>query len=198
MNNITIRIIDKLYKDWQHKLILFNFICHIRISLMIILGLFSTLTLAIAAERHTLEAESVNLIGGALKVSDSNASGRYTVSLTKPGDSLRFSNLPAAHKLAIRYASVEVGTISVAVNEQSMRKVNVHSSGNLTGSFLYAIIDIEIRSHANLTISINTNDGAINIDQILIGNGNLGLQPDIWNLPPLPVAAGSLRHDLFR
>jgi hypothetical protein len=41
-----------------------------------------------------------------------------------------------------------------------------------------------------LTISLATNDVAVNIDQIIVGDGDLGLPPDIWNLPPLPVAAG--------
>ena len=46
-----------------------------------------------------------------------------------------------ASKLAIRYASVGVGSISVAVNNQPVQKVNVHSSGALANSFLHAIID---------------------------------------------------------
>ncbi len=95
------------------------------------------------ADRHTFEAEAANLIGGASKVSDSSASCGFTARLDEPGDGIRFSNLPDAGKLAIRYASVEVGTISVAVNGQPIRKVNVHSSGDLTSSFLYAITDIE-------------------------------------------------------
>ena len=70
------------------------------------------------------------------------ASGGYLVSLTKPGQGVKFAGLPAAGKLAIRYASVEVGTISVAVNDQPARKVNVHSSGALTGSFLHASLTL--------------------------------------------------------
>jgi alpha-L-fucosidase len=147
------------------------------------------------ARKHSLEAESANLIGGASKVSDNSASGGYLVSLAKSGQGIKFSNLPAAHKLAIHYASVEVGTISLAVNKQSICKVNVHSSGNLTGSFLNAIIDIEIPAHATLTISMTYNDVALNIDQIIIGDGDLGLPPDIWNLPSLQVAAGSYPAD---
>jgi hypothetical protein len=41
-----------------------------------------------------------------------------------------------------------VGTISVEVSDGPARKVNVHSSGALTGSFIYAIIDIEIPADA--------------------------------------------------
>jgi alpha-L-fucosidase len=115
--------------------------------------------------------------------------------LAKPGQAVKFARLPAASKLAIRYASVTNGTISVAVNDQPSRKVNVHSSGALTNSALHAIIDIAIPANAMLTISMATNDVAVNMDQIIVGDGDLGLPPDIWNLPPLPVAAGSYSAD---
>ena len=36
---------------------------------------------------------------------------------------------------------------------------------------------------------------AVDIDRIIVGDGDLGLQPDIWNLPPLPVAAGPYSAD---
>ena len=39
------------------------------------------------------------------------------------------------------------------------------------------------------------NDIAVNIDKIIVGKGDLGLPPDNWNLPPLPVAAGSYSAD---
>ena len=35
----------------------------------------------------------------------------------------------------------------------------------------------------------------MNIDRIEIGNGDLGLKPDIWNLPPLPIADGPFTAD---
>ena len=88
-----------------------------------------------------------------------------------------------------------VGTISVAVNDLPARKVNVHSSGALTNSFLNAIIELAIPAKATLTISLANNDVAVNIDKIIVGDGDLGLPPDIWNLPPLPVAAGPYSAD---
>ena len=124
-----------------------------------------------------------------------SASGSYLVSLAKPDQSVKFPDMKAGAKLAIRYASVSVGTISVAVNNQPALKVNVHSSGALTGSFLYSIIDIPFPNHASLTISLIDKDVAVNIDKIIAGNGDLGLPPDIWNLPTLPVAAGSYPAD---
>lgn len=174
---------------------LFNFIHDIRKFLVGFLFLFYAATSAIAGEQHTFEAESAEAVGGAAKVAGDAASGGYLVSLIKPGQAVKFAGLPAAGKLAIRYASVQVGTISVAVNDQPARKVNIHSSGALTNSFLHSIIDVAIPANATLTISLAANDVAVNIDRILVGDGNLGLPPDIWNLPPLPVAAGSYPAD---
>ena len=134
--------------------------------------------------------------GQAVEIKVSSADGKAVVSLTvdsgliKPGQGIKFTKLPAASKLAIRYASTNVGTISVVVNDQPASKVNVHSSGALTNSFLNAIIDLVIPAKASLTISLATNDVSVNIDRVIVGDGDLGLPPDIWNLPPLPVAAG--------
>ena len=141
------------------------------------------------------EAEAAKRIGEASKATDRSASGGRLVSLSKLGEGVKFTKLPAASKLAIRYASVKVGTISVAVNDQPPRKINVHSSGALTNSFLNAIIELAIPAKATLTISLGTNDVAVNIDRIIVGDGDLGLSPDIWNLPPLPVAAGAYSPD---
>jgi alpha-L-fucosidase len=157
--------------------------------------IFSAAASAVAAEKRTCEAEAAKRIGGAAKVADRAASGGHLVGLTKPGQGVKFTKLPAAGKLAIRYASTNVGTISVAVNDQPARKVNIHSSGALTNSFLNAIIELAIPAKATLTISLATNDVAVNIDRIVVGDGDLGLPPDIWNLPPLPVAAGPYSPD---
>ena len=156
---------------------------------------FSAFTSAIAADKHVFEVKAAKRIGGASKVADRDASGGSLVGLSKPGQGVKFTKLPAASKLAIRYASVSVGTISVAVNDQPARKVNVHSSGALTNSFLYAIIDLAIPAKAVLTITLATNDVAMNIDRIVVGDGDLGLPPDIWNLPSLPVADGPYSAD---
>lgn len=185
----------KLSIGLRNKLILIKFISGIRIFVVVSFLLFSIFTLDIAAQKQTFEAESAKFVGGASKVADRDASGGYSVSLTKPDDGIRFTGLPAANKLAIRYASSGVGLISVAVNNQPIQKLNIHSSGNLIGSFLYAIIDIAVPADAMLTIALATNDITVNVDQITIGENNLGLPPDIWNLPPLPVAAGQYSAD---
>ncbi|HUZ07409.1 MAG TPA: alpha-L-fucosidase, partial [Candidatus Paceibacterota bacterium] len=150
---------------------------------------------ASAAENHTFEAQVGELMGGATKVVGGASSGGSLVGLAQPGQGVKFTGLPAAGKLAIRYASVTNGTISVSVNDQPVRKVNVHSSGALTNCVLHSIIELAIPANATVTISLATNDVPVNMDQIIVGDGDLGLPPDIWNLPPLPVASGPYSPD---
>lgn len=161
----------------------------------VLIALSFSFTAEAKVQKHTLEAEAVKLFAGATKLADKEASGGYLVSLAKSGQAIQLTNGKACSKLAIRYATTAVGTISVAINNQPTRKVNIHSTGALTGSFLYSIIDIAIPNHASLTISLADNDVAVNIDKIIVGNGDLGLPPDSWNLPPLTVAAGSYSAD---
>jgi len=165
------------------------------ISLFGCLFLFSFSLLAYTGKKQIIEAEVAKRTDGVSTVADNSAWGKYLASLTNAGQAITFTNLPAANKLAIRYASIKAGTISIAVNNEKVIKVNIHSSGALTGSFLYAIIDIKVSASSRLTISLDTNDVAVNIDRIEIGNGDLGLKPDIWNLPPLPIACGPFSAD---
>ena len=173
------------------------FIGHIRIF-TVILFLSGAFTSGIAAQKHSFEAETAVLIGRTSRVADAAASGCYVARLIEPGDGLKFTSLPAGGKLAIRYSSSGVGLIGVAVNNQPVQQLNVHSSGDLTSSFLYAIIEIAIPVDAMLSISLVTGDIDVNIDQIIVGDDDLGLPPDIWNLPPLPVAAGPYPADWRR
>ena len=165
------------------------------ILLAVFLVAFYATTMTLAAQTHKMEAEAAMLFGGASRIADNLASGGYLVNLAGQGQAVRFVKLPQAGKLAIRYAAVNAGTISVYVNDLPAVKMNVHSSGAMTGSFLHAILDIEIPARARLTIRPDSNDIALNIDRILIGNGDLGLPPDIWNLPPLAIAEGPYPAD---
>ena len=148
-----------------------------------------------AVEPQASEARTAELIAGASKLADQNASAGYLVSLTQVGHGVRFSHTRAGSKLAIRYASMSVGTVSVAVNDAPAVKVNVHSSGALTSSYLHAIVDLKVPANASVTISLNPNDVGVNIDRIIVGAGDLGLPPDIWNLSPLAIAAGPYAPD---
>ena len=93
---------------------------------------------------NTIEAETGKLLNGATLVENNESSGGYLVNLSESGQSIQFSGLKSGTNLAIRYSSLSVGTINVAVNSLEALKVNIHSSGKLKDSFLYAIIDIEI------------------------------------------------------
>ncbi len=135
------------------------------------------------------------LFGGASKVTNGTDSGGILASLAASGAAATFTHLPASSKLAIRYSSVTNGTISVAVNGDPARKVNVHSSGALTNCVLNSIVGLIIPADAALTISLMADDVPVNLDRITVGDGDLGLPPDIWNLPPLPVAPGPYTSD---
>jgi alpha-L-fucosidase len=186
---------DKQYKDRKLKFFNLKYMIPILTFLIFSFFLFNAFISEGAAKKHIVEAESAQLIGGTSKVADRVASEGYFVSLMKPDDGIRFVGLPAAGKLAIRYASSGVGLISVSVNNQPVQKLNIHSSGDLSGSFLNVIINIPVPKNASLTIRLVTDDITVNIDQIIVGNNDLGLPPDIWNLPPLPVAAGPYPAD---
>jgi hypothetical protein len=102
-----------------------------RIFLVGMVVLFPVLTFAENNEKQLFEAESAKLAGTTKIQADNAASGKQIVRLSKPADKINFLKLPKAEKLAIRYASVNVGTISVVVNHQPAVKVNVHSSAQL-------------------------------------------------------------------
>ena len=88
---------------------LFNLIYNGRILLVGSLLLLCASTSAVAADKRMFEAEAAKRIGGASKVTDRGASGGHLVGLSKPGQGIKFTRLPAASKLAIRYASVKRG-----------------------------------------------------------------------------------------
>jgi len=155
--------------------------------------LFSAVRPGLAAEKGVISVDTGELLGGASRVS--NDSGQNLVSLTLAGQGVKLEGVPAGGTLAIRYASVGVGTISVAVNGGPTRKVNVHSSGDATKSFLNAKIQVAVPPGGTVTITRGDGDVGVNIQQITVGDGELGLPPDIWNLPELKVAAGPYPAD---
>ena len=174
---------------------------HIFLTLFTVLGI--SLSVALFAQSGTkrfitnsenkvYEAEALPLIGRAMKNSNSYAAGGYVLSLNNSGDGFALKNPRAAKQLAIRYSSMAVGVIEVAINGQSKQEINIHSSGNQNTSFLNAIISINIPAKAYLTFKLITNGITLNIDQVMIGS-HLKLPPDIWNLPALPIAAGPFK-----
>lgn len=169
------------------------------VSLPVLILLSSFLFLLGACSRtdqyQVYEAENTELIKEASVVSDNEASGGYSVGLTQQKQAIRFTNLQASGKLAIRYATKNTGTISVSVKNSPTKKVNIHSSGAYTGSYLYAVIDLQISEGEEVVIGLDNNDVPLNIDQVIVGKGNLNLPVDIWNLPPLPIADGPFAAD---
>lgn len=75
----------------------------------LVLSLLSSISPRAAETRH-FEAEAAARIGGASEVADTGASGGTTVTLAKPDQAIKYTGLPVASKLAVRYASVAVGT----------------------------------------------------------------------------------------
>src|SRR6186713_991865 len=82
------------------------------------LFLFSSSAFANNNEKKIFEAENAKAVGGASKLTDNSASGKYLANLTKAGQFYIFNKPPPTNKLSIRYASLKVGTISVAINNQ--------------------------------------------------------------------------------
>lgn len=159
----------------------------------LLLGLCAR-TNALAAEPHAIRAQNAQRVGGAGLVRGVVGSGN-AVHLTEVSQGITFTGLPAASKLAIHYASVSVGTISVVINDQPAVKLNVHSSGDLAKSFLFAKTNVAIPAGATVTVTRAEKDVPLAIEEIVVGDDDLGLPPDIWNLPPLPVAPGPYPAD---
>ncbi|MEO8737840.1 MAG: alpha-L-fucosidase [Edaphobacter sp.] len=155
------------------------------------LALFRT---AQARDVQETETGTIQILGGATKLPDSDATLGYLFSLNQPGHGVVFTQLPPGNKLAIRYASKSVGTIGISLNGEPPAKVNVHSSGAFTGSYLNAVIDLAIPANAKIAITLSKEDVGVNIEGIKVG-GDLSVPPDIWNLPPLPIAAGPYTAD---
>jgi alpha-L-fucosidase len=162
--------------------------------------MFALSRVALAIEKGSFQLRDAELIGGASKIADRDSSAGYLVSLTQPAHGLKFTGTPAGSKLAVHYASLSVGTISITVDDGPTCKMNIHSSGALTSSYLTSIVDVAIPSDATVTIKVESDDVGVNIDRVSVGEDlrvgrDLGLPPDIWNLPALPVAAGPYAAD---
>jgi len=155
---------------------------------------FALAQMSHAAEKGTSLAQPSELIGGASKIADRESSSGYLVSLTHEGHGVKFTQVRAGERLMIRYASMSVGSVSLRLNEDPVRKVNIHSSGALTGSYLNAVVELTIPANAAVTLSLEADDVGINIENISVTKDST-TAPDIWNLPALPVAPGSCSPD---
>lgn len=134
------------------------------------------------------------MFGGAHRLFDADAARKHLISLYEPGHGVTFTGLPAGDKLVLRYATLSVGTITVSVNGDNPSKLNVHSSGAPTGSYVDGVLDLEIPANAKVTVRLAPDDVGININEIIVGDDR-ALSSDIWNLPELPVASGPYSAD---
>ncbi len=143
-----------------------------------------------------IEAESGVLRGNAQIEKDSSDSAGSTVcGLGMIGAGMSFTKMPAAEKMAVHYAGKSYGTFSVYLDGVFSRKLNLHSSGALQGCYLNAVVELHIPAGATLTLQHDAGDADWNVDYVLVGQGDLGLGPDIWNLPPLRIAQGPFQPD---
>ncbi len=103
------------------------------VLLLVAIGAFAAASnAAAAAAMRMFEAESAERIRGATRMVDRTASGGRLVGLGAAGQGVKFNRIPAASKLAIRYASVSAGTISVSIiapKEAGAGKIEVHVDG---------------------------------------------------------------------
>ncbi len=142
-----------------------------------------------------IKASSGVKLGTARDLSDLAVPGGITVSMEKQGDGLKFFHLPAAKKIAIHYASLNSGTFSIYLNGVFAKKINLHSTGAGLGSYLNAVIGLQVPPNATLSLQFDPGDVAWNVDRIATGTGDLGLKPDIWNLPALSLQKGKYKPD---
>ena len=61
-----------------------------------------------ADKTSKFSAEAATLVGGARRLPDRDAFAGYLVALTKPGDGVTFTQMPAGRHLAVHYASTSV------------------------------------------------------------------------------------------
>ena len=165
----------------------------IRVLAATFIGL--TATSLVASDKF--EAENAVAMGKATRFFDSMASGGSAVkALGGTGSGLRFDKIPAARKIAIRYASMTGnGTYSIQVNDQPPLKVNFHSTGAWNTFYTNAVVDVDIPAGATLKLLAQDGDADWTVDFILLGNDDLGLKPDIWNLPRFKPSAGKFTPD---
>ena len=165
---------------------------NVRSTILVTLTFAST---ALAVEK--LEAEKAVTMGKASTFADPRASSAIAVrSLGEAGSGLRFNKVPAAKKLAVHYASkTDMGTYSVQVNDEPPVKVNFHFTGAWDAYYTDAIIDLEIPAGATLKLLSAQGDEEWSIDYVLLRNDDLGLKPDIWNLPRFKPVSGKFSPD---
>ena len=185
--------------------------------LPLVSALIGVLAAMVPAAEQTFPVRLGTPIGAATLTDDKDASAGATMRLEQLDQGVSFAKVPQGKKLAIRSAAVDAGTLSVLVNGKPACRVYVHSSGSLTGSFVRAVVDVDIPAGATLTIARLNGDPLLvdpdksqwyidgkwgtwqgdvraAIDNITVGD-DLKFPTDIWNLPKLVPAPGPYTAD---
>ena len=100
--------------------------------------LFSVSRSGRVADKGVVPVDGGELLGGASKVHGD--SGQNLVSLAKAGQGVKVDGVPAGATLAIRYESVEVGTISVVVIMSAISSACSGPNSRVAHSRVYSFI----------------------------------------------------------
>ena len=142
-----------------------------------------------------IEAESAKRIGGAAKVADTCGFGRLSGCLEQARPRRQVHRPAGCRQIGHSLCVAEGG------HDQRLGQRPARPQGKrpFFGSPHGLLSPCDHRDgdsrKAALTISLADNDVPVNIDRIVVGDGDLGLPPDIWNLPPLQVADGPYSAD---
>ena len=117
-----------------------------------------------------IEAESAALTGNADIYTDNAASGGAGVAyIYQVGDSLTFTNVPAATALQVNFASANPGgSLSVSVNGSDAGNIEFSGNGSWVGNYSSASLALDIPEGATLIVFYDNGDTAMNIDSLVL------------------------------
>ena len=133
----------------------------------------STLPPTVGGSTTTIEAESGSVYGRAQTYTDSVASsGAGVAYISAVGSGFSLTNVPAANKISLRYASINSGSISLRVNGSDVGNLNFSASGSWTANYTTASVNVAIPQNATLDIFYENGDAALNVDNIEFSSSN--------------------------
>jgi hypothetical protein len=119
-----------------------------------------------------IEAESGTKYNGAANYPDEAASGGQVVAyLGTVGSAVEFNNVPAGNTLTLKYATINVGTLSLYINGIHARDISFTSNGVWTGSYATKVENISIPAGATVKLQNDSGDiYGVNFDYITVSN----------------------------
>ena len=115
-----------------------------------------------------LEAENSQMLAGVRVYQDNLASeGKGISYLSSVGASITWHNLPSTEAVKIKYTTLRPkGSLSVKVNDKTIGKVPVTSTGVWSGFYRSDIYKISIPEGSSFSLEFSPGDVAINVDFI--------------------------------